>query len=321
MTFSGSFPRDCCGLLPIPVRAKLSIVLATALFCSLFGALPQAHAQAIIATVNGDPVTDLDLAQRMKLLRVLREPASREAALQSLIDDQLKLQDTSLYKIKLSDSEIGQQMMRQANAMKIAPEALVAELQRAGVLESHFKDHFAAALAFDSLIEAFHKGVEASESQIRAELAKEGGVAAAGTEYKVRQVVFVIPTTANTPAAIRGRVEAAEQLRARFSDCSSGLPLARAMDNVAVKEEIVRNSSQLNAVLKQLLDKTAAGHLTPPQRTQDGIEMIAVCSKSASTDDSALRAAISAKLLSAEIEANAAKRLKELRSHAIIVKN
>ncbi len=320
MTLSGAFRRDCCKLLPIPVWTKLSIVLATALFCSLFGSLPQAHAQAIIATVNGDPITDLDLAQRMKLLRVLREPASREAALQSLIDEQLELQETAAYKIKPNDTEIGQQIVRKANAMKIAPEALVAELQRAGVLQSHFKDHFAAILAFDSLIEAFHKGVEASESQVRAELAREGGIAAAGTEYKIRQVIFVIPTTANTPPAIKSRMEAAEQLRARFSDCASGLALARAMDNVAVREEIVRNSSQIGVVLKQLLDKTGAGHLTPPQRTQEGIEMIAVCSMGASTDDTALRAAISAKLVNAEVEANAAKRLKELRAHAIIVK-
>jgi peptidyl-prolyl cis-trans isomerase SurA len=82
----------------------------------------------------------------------------------------------------------------------------------------------------------------------------------------------------------------------------------------------VRNSNELAAPVKKLLDKTPAGHLTPPQRTASGIEMIAVCSKSASSDESALRATISAKLLVAFIDQAAAKRLKELRAHAIIVK-
>lgn len=319
MSFSGAFRRDCFEIPLIPAWAKLSIMLATALFCSLFGPPPQAHAQAIIVTVNGDPITDLDIAQRMKLLRVLREPATREAAIESLVDDRLMLDETKRYQISLSDTEIGQEIARTANAMKVAPQALFAEIQQAGVSESHYKDHFSAVLAFDLLVEAFHKGVEPSEAQISAELAKEGGKAAS-TEYKINQVIFVVPATAITPAAIRGRVEAAQQLRARFADCASGLPLARAMDNVAVKEELVRNSSQLNGPLKELLDKTPVGHLTAPQRTQDGIEMIAVCGKGASSDNSAIRQQISQRLLLATIEEDAARRLKEMRAHAIVVK-
>ncbi len=92
------------------------------------------------------------------------------------------------------------------------------------------------------------------------------------------------------------------------------------MDDVAVKDEITRNSSQISEGLKQLLDKTPVGHLTAPQRTSGGIEMIAVCSKGASKDDSAIRKAISDKLLAAEYENDAAKRLKEMRANAVVVK-
>jgi peptidyl-prolyl cis-trans isomerase SurA len=304
-------------------RNNLAIVLATALFCGLFGSfapLSQAHAQAIITTVNGNPITDLDLGQRMKLLRVLRKPASRDAALQSLIDDKLRLQETGLYQVKATDTEIGQEIVRTANDMKISPETLLSELQRAGVSEAHFKEHFAAVTQFDGLIQAFHKGVEPSEEQVRAEMAKESSKGTANTEYRLNQVIFVVPTSANSLAAVKGRMEAAQQLRARFSDCASGLPLARGMDNVAVKDEINRTSAQLNAPLRLLLEKTAAGHLTPPQRTSEGIEMLAVCSKGASTDDSAVRAAAAAKLVFIQTEAAAEKRLKDLRAHAVIVK-
>ncbi|MHB8886450.1 MAG: SurA N-terminal domain-containing protein [Methylovirgula sp.] len=296
----------------------MAAILATALFCSLFGPLPQAHAQAIITTVNGDPITDLDVAQRIKLLRVLHQPATREAALNSLVDDLLMVQETRQYGMKPSDSEIGQEIVQAANRIKIAPELLVAQIQHAGVSDTHYKQHFAAILMFDSLIQAFHKGVEPSEAEIRADLAKEGNKIA-NTQYRVHQVIFVIPTAAGM-AGIKGRMEAAQQLRVRFTDCNSGLQLARAMDNVAVKEEIVRNSAQLNAPLKKLLDSTPVGHLTAPHRTQEGIEMIAVCAKTASNDDSALRAAISARILAAQIDVAAQKRLKELRANAIIVK-
>jgi peptidyl-prolyl cis-trans isomerase SurA len=320
MIFSGNFRRERPQVLSVLVRLPLALALAAALLCGVFGRLAQVHAQAIITTVNGNPITDLDLGQRMKLLHVLRKPASRDAALQSLINDQLRLQEMALYQVKPTDAEIGQQIVRTANDMKISPDALLGELQRSGVSQAHFKEHFSAVSGFDGLMQAFHKGVEPSETQVRAELAKEGSKATANTEYRIHQVIFIVPSSANSLAAVKGRMEAAQQLRARFSDCASGLPLARGMDNVAVKDELVRNSAQLSAPLKALLEKTETGRLTAPQRTPEGIEMIAVCSKGASTDDSAIRAAISAKLLYVEMEAAAEKRLKVLRADAVIVK-
>lgn len=289
-------------------------ILATLMF------LPASHAraQAIIATVNDEPITDMDLEQRMKLLHVLQQPATRDAAMNSLIDDQVMLEETGKFKISASNAEIVQEISIVAGKLKMAPEALMGAMQSAGISESHIKDHFAAAYQFNLLVRAYMKGVDPSETQIRAELAREGGKSAAGIDYKVHQVIFAV-FQSDSPALTEEKMKAAEQLRARFTDCDSGLAMARNTEDVAVKEEIIRNSLQLSEGLKQLLDKTPVGHLTPPQRTASGIEMIAVCSKNLSDDDTALRNAISEKLLAGEIEADAARRLKELRSYAVVV--
>ncbi len=207
--------RKSCWQLLTAHLVKLLCVWFVAAATTAFTATPQARAQAIIATVNGDPITDVDLEQRTKLLRVLRQPATRDAALESLIDDQLKLDETGKYKVKPTDTEIGQQIARDAEEMKMAPEALMAALQRAGVRETHFKDHFAAEFAFSVLIQAYNKGVDASETQVRAELAKDGGKAAAGVEYKVRQVIFTVLGSLN-PAAVEGQFKAAEQTAGAF---------------------------------------------------------------------------------------------------------
>jgi peptidyl-prolyl cis-trans isomerase SurA len=108
---------------------------------------------------------------------------------------------------------------------------------------------------------------------------QEGGTAVEQLDYSVRQIAFAIPNPTSVEQTFR-RLHEAEQLRARFTDCNSGLALARSMEQVAVKEEIRRNGTQLRQALRQLLDKTPVGHLTPPQRTPDGIEMIAACGKS-----------------------------------------
>jgi peptidyl-prolyl cis-trans isomerase SurA len=294
--------------------AGFGVVFAALCFCA-----SAARAQTIVAVVNGTPVTNVDIEQRIKLLHILHQPNGRDAALQSVIDDNLKLDETNKFKIRASDQEIGQQIARAATKMKMAPEALLTAMRGAGISEQHIKDHFASRYTFHSLMMAYHKGVEVSETQLRAEIAKEGGKSAAGTEYVVRQIVFAVPASANIDK-INGRMHQAEQLRSRFSDCDSGLPLARGMDDVAVKEEIRRNGTQLSQALKQLLDKTPAGHLTPPQRTPEGVEMVAVCNKTASNDDTAIRATIAERLIADEVDAEGEKKLQELRTHAVIQK-
>jgi peptidyl-prolyl cis-trans isomerase SurA len=279
----------------------------------------QARAQVIIATVNGDPITDIDVNERMKLLRILRQPATHDAALESMIDDQLKLDETAEFKVKASDSEIAQQIGKDAAKLKMAPQALLEELQSSGILESNFKEYFAAEYQFLLLVEAYNKGIDASETEVRAELAKDGGKAAAGTDYQLRQIIFAVFGSTATATDVEEKMKAAEQLRTRFTDCASGIPLAQGMDDVAIKEPLTRNSLQLSDSVKDLLDKTPVGHLTPPERTADGIEMIAVCAKGVSDDDTALRNAISQRLLEAEMEADAAKRLKEMRARAVVV--
>jgi peptidyl-prolyl cis-trans isomerase SurA len=299
------------------LKASL-IIIAMAAGAALAGG--PAAAQTIVSSINGDPITNIDIDERMKLLRVLRKPATREAAIESLYADRLELREGEKYGVHLKDADITEEIVRVAKDLKLQPQVLVAEIQHAGVSEDHFKTHFRADYSFNLLVQALNKGVEASEDQIRAELAKQGGKAASGLEYTIRQVIFAVPNSA-TVASLNERGHEAEQLRTRFVDCDSGVPLARAISDVTVRDPMTKTSIELNEGLRQLLDKTPAGHLTPPQRSSSGIEMIALCGKGPPKDDTAARTAISQRLLAVHIDADAERRLKEMRARAVIVKN
>jgi len=278
----------------------LSLCVAVAAIATLMAlAGSSAFAQEIVASINGDPITNIDIDERMKMLRVLRKTATRDAAIESLFTDRLEIREADKFGVDPKDSDISQQIVTVAQEMKLAPDALVEALQHAGV-------------------KAFNKGVEASEEQVRAELAKQGGKAASGTAYTVRQIIFAIPH-ATTVTTLTERAHEAEQLRARFTDCESGLPLARAINDVTVRDPLTKTAVEIGESLRQLLDKTPAGHLTPPQRSSEGLEMIAVCAKGTAKDDSAARAAISQKILAAHNAADGERRLKELRARAVIV--
>jgi peptidyl-prolyl cis-trans isomerase SurA len=301
--------------------ARLSFCAAIACIAAYpVSAARPAYGQAIMASINGDPITDIDIDERMKMLRVLHKPAARDAALESLFSDHLKIDESRKFGIEPRDSDISQEIVKAAQEMKLTPDAFVTALQHAGVTPDHFKAHYAADLAFAVLVQALNKGVEASEQQVRAELAKQGGKAAAGTEYTVRQVILAIPHSADA-TVMAERAHEAEQLRGQFTSCETGVPLARAMNDVTVRDPLIKTAVEINESLRQLLDKTPTGHLTAPQRSAEGVEMIAVCSKGVAKDDSAARAAIAQKLLAAHIAADSERRLKELRAKAVIVKN
>jgi peptidyl-prolyl cis-trans isomerase SurA len=295
-----------------------ALAIAIVAGCAVPGPGP-AFAQVIVASINGDPITNIDIDERMKMLRVLRKPATRDVAIESLFSDRLKIREAGKFSINPQDSDLSPQIVSDAKDMKLAPGALVAALEHAGVPADHFKAYFRAELAYGVLVQALNKGVEASEEQIRAELERQGGKAASGTEYTVRQIIFAVPHSA-TAATLTELAHDAERLREKFSSCESGIPIAQAMADVTVRDPVVRTAVEIGDGLRQLLDSTPAGHLTAPNRTSEGIEMIAVCKKGASKDDSAARAAIAQRLLAAHVAADGERRLKELRAKAVVVK-
>lgn len=280
-------------------------------------AVSPVQAQNVVMTVNDSPITNYDIAQRMKLLGVLRQPANQQAALESLIKDRLMLTETRKYSINPSEQEIANEATRDAGEKKISPQQLVAGLQR-GIDKSHWQDHWRASMSWRLLVGALNKSVSVSEEEVRAEMQKKGSTTA-NQEFRLQQIVFVVPGNAS-PSAYGARMAEANNLRTRFKDCASGIQLARALKDVAVQPQFSRRAGQLSAELVAVLDRTPVGQLTPPSRGPTGIEMAAVCGKSDAGANSAASESIRDTLLMRKLQADADRRLEELRKRAIIVK-
>ncbi len=276
-----------------------------------------ASAQSLVATVNDSPITNYDLEQRVRLLRVLREPASPAAALESIIEDRLKATETRKYGINPSVQDAGQELARIAARKKIPPQSLGSALQSARVDTQHWQDHGRAQIGWRGYISALNKGVSVSETEVRAELARRGSKRS--QDYNLRPVVFIVPRSAGSGEA-EGRAREAANFRTRFTDCESGLQFARALRDVAIRPQITRSLSSLPDGLADIIGKTPVGRLTPPQRTADGYEMIAVCSAGGAGTDSSAAQEVRQELLAKKLEGVAEKLYAPLRKRAIIVK-
>ena len=293
-------------------NARFALPLVAAMGLGAVAQTP-ALAQAVIGSVNDDPVTDIDVDQHMKILRVLQKPATREAALESIYETRLKLMEVSKYKVNPADQDIGWALGTTARNMKTEPQALLGALQRAGVSDDQWKQKWKAEAGWMQLTRALNRTLEASESEVRAEMAKTGANKSA--EYTIRQVILVVPNGASA----EGRLAEANQLRARFTDCASGMQIVAAFRDAAIKEPVTRSASALNEALRKVLDATPVGHLTPPSRGAQGVEMLAVCNKSDQQDSTAAEN-IRSDLVFKKLQGESNKRYQEIRAKAVIVK-
>jgi peptidyl-prolyl cis-trans isomerase SurA len=273
------------------------------------------QAQAVVASVNDDPITNVDIEQHMRILRAMSRPATREAALESIYETRLKLIETSKYKISPSDSDVGWALGFTSRAMKLDPQAVLNNLQRSGVMEDQWKQKFKAEAAWMQLIRALNRSIEPSESEVEQELARTGK--SKSTEYVLRQIIFVVPNNAS-PGVVESRASEANQLRARFTDCATGIPLATSLRDVAVREPVTRYASALSEQLRKILDSTQAGRLTPVSRSQQGIELLAVCSKGEKQDQNAAEN-VRSDLLFKKLQKESERRYQDVRSKAVIV--
>lgn len=276
-----------------------------------------AHAQSLVATVNDSPITSYDLEQRMRLLRALRLPASQPAALESIIEDRIKAAEIRKYGIQPTNQDAGQELSRIATERKIPPAALGAALQSARVDAQHWQEHGKAQIGWRGYVSALNKSVGVSETEVRAELARRG--ASKSQEYNLRPIVFIVPRNADAGVA-ETRAREAANLRTRFTSCDEGLQFARALRDVAIRPPLTRTLAALPDSMAATIEKTPVGRLTPPSRTADGYEMLAVCGKGRAGSDSSAAQEVRQELLAKKLQGVAERLYKPLRARAIVVK-
>lgn len=295
---------------PIKIRA-LRAVPSIGLFLVLAFASTSTHAKPtppapaagggqVVALVNGDPITALDVVHRERLSELMtHKPQSRPDALEELINEKIKLQQTANLKIDVTDAQVDKVIGGMAQRMSRKMADFTAALEQAGINIPRFKARLRAELGWRQVLEQRAPGVfQVRDADLVAILMAHGEAAQTkATQYSLQQIVLVVPR--NSPEPVRtGRMKEAENLRTRFSSCEQDMQLARDIREVVVKEPIVRLSTDLGVQYKQLLDKTPDGKMTPPEVIATGIEVVAVCSRKEVVADVSSRREFKEELLS-----------------------
>jgi peptidyl-prolyl cis-trans isomerase SurA len=304
---------------PSCLRALLVACVAT-IFSPLY--VSPAHSQTVVVMVNGEPLTDFDIEQRSKLdfLSSHKQP-NRQDIINQLIDEKLKIKEAKKFGVDPTGSDIDESYGQMAGRMRINTDQLTKSLESQGIRPETLKARIRADMVWTALVRGRYKErLQVGERDVNRQIKAEGGdetQKADAFEYKMQPIVLIVPKGA-PPASFESRQKEAETLRARLQTCDEANSYFKSMPNAAIREAVVKTSADIPPVLRKVLDDTPIGHLTPPEVTKQGVEMVVLCDRKPTTVDTPKRKEIRDKIYAQKYEATSKAYLDEIRKAAMI---
>jgi peptidyl-prolyl cis-trans isomerase SurA len=303
-------------------RLSRLIIGAAAAALLLMGGGSQLHAQTVAVMVNGEPITAYDIEQRGKLNALSHKTATRQQVIDELIDEKVKIKEGKRFGIDPTGSDIDATFAQMSTRMRTTPELLAKSLEAQGIRAETLKARIKADMVWSSLVRGrFKESLQVGEKDVAAAVEVNADdkdkPQTESFEYQMRPIVLIVPRGA-APAATETRRKEAEALRARVQTCEEASDLFKSMQNAAIREPVSKTSADIPAVLREVLDKTPIGHLTAPEVTKQGVEMVALCGRKPTTIDTPKKREVREKMFSEKFEKKSKAYLEEVRKAAMI---
>ena len=245
-----------------------------ALAILLFGLIPGIAAAAQVAsaiTVNGVGISDFDIDQRAKLLRVVGVTGNlRKQAEDALIDDRLYLQEARRMGIQVPEETIQAGLSEYAARRNQSADQFIRTLRSNGVAESTAREFIRAGLAWRILINSRFLDLASNISSDEIDQAVSGQGTRSRHEILLSEIVMSYrPATRNRMIDIANRIRDTVRSTGAFSEAARSLSEAESAANGGQVGWIpVGNFS---GVVRDLIESTPVGTPVEPIVTDSNI--------------------------------------------------
>jgi peptidyl-prolyl cis-trans isomerase SurA len=296
-----------------------SLLLGCAAALILTGYVSPSHAQTVAVMVNGEPITNYDIDQRSKLtFMTTHKMPERQQVIEELIDEKVKIKEAKKFGVDPSSSDMDQAYAGMSTRMRITPEQLTKTLESQGVRPETLKDRIKTDMVWSSLVRGrFKESLQVGEKEVAAAAKEDEKPETESFEYKMQPIVLIVPRGSAT-AVVEARHKEAEALRSRVQTCDEANAFFKSMQSAAIREAVTKTSADMPASLRDMLDKTPIGHLTEPEVTKQGIEMVALCGRKPTTIDTPKKKEVRDKMFAEKYTAKSKSYLQEVRKAAMI---
>lgn len=266
---------------------------AAALIAALLTLALPAQAANIVAIVNDQPITELDLTQRIALLEVMddvpRGGLDKKKALRQMIDQTVKIQEAKRYNMLPSDAELTDRIKRLAQNLKLTPDQLYAKLEAKGISKEAFRDYVKAGMGFNRIIQGkYQQDIKASEAEVDAKMAElksniNAETAKIMNDPRMKPITVYTLMEINLPIdgedqmLVQSRAIEAAQVLQRLKSCNGLKAASEGIFNVQKGKTFEADATKLPPQMRAALDKGGVGRAIGPMRGKTGIQLIALC--------------------------------------------
>jgi peptidyl-prolyl cis-trans isomerase SurA len=267
---------------------------------------------ATVVTVNGEPISDVQVDQRLRLFQLEGNQTGRSGAQKQLIDEAIQMQEAKRLGVTVSNAQVDEALLSIARNMNVSRDRLLQVLQQGGVTSDTLQDRLRAAIAWNAVAEtAVTPQVQISELELDQQAAQQLADFQ-NFDYILKEVIFV---------GGGGRSSQANQYRSSFAGCDTAVDLSLAYNDVAVVDIGRRHATQLPDALARELAGLNVGGISKPRVVETGVSMLAVCEKVQAQDLTFVKGGLREEAGGDAFQRETAAYLERLRSQAKIIYN
>ncbi len=203
--------------------------------------------------------------------------SSRKEAIDSLIEDRLKIQAARKVNITISDAEVEQALSARAKGPdgKVNLEGFYAQFEGDGINRRTIQEVIRAQLAWRDLIRrTYGARIQSTVAPARGSAAPSGGDAV----FDAREVRLALGSSTDQKA-IAKRVMEAENLRERFTSCGELAKQIKLLSASSIKTLSKAKASDFPKDMRPLVVKANDGQMTPPLVSGSNVISYAICKK------------------------------------------
>lgn len=242
-------------------------------------------------------------------------PAVKKQALEELIDERLKLQEAKKQSVTIEDAEVNRILAGIAERNKMTLDQFTKQV--GGSLDP-MKNRIRAALSWNEVVRRrFGPLISVNTKDVDKLVASATGTAQDDVELQIQRVQIMLPKKMEEHG-IAQRIEEAEKVRSRFTDCKSTAAAATGIPGAKFEALGKRKSSTLPEPTRTLLLNASDGEMLPPSVGDGAVELYVVCGRDSVKTDEAKRTQAEGELKQKEFEVMAKRYLKDLREDAHI---
>ena len=258
--------------------------------------------------------TDLQ-KQAVDSARSSAAPGMKKAALEELIEEKIKLQEAKRVGVSIGDDDVNRVLASIAERNKLTEAQFLSQL--GGGVDA-MKTRIRSTLSWNDVVRRRFGGqIAVASKDVDKLVASSSNAAQDDVELRVQRIRIALPVKMEQ-AAMAQRMQDADKIRSKFTDCKSTGAIANGVAGAKFEELGKRRPSAFQEPTRTLLLNAKDGEMLPPSIGEGTIELWAVCGRDVVKAEDDKRTQAEGELKQKEFDLLAKRHLKDLRQDAHI---